>query len=351
MNISFNFRLNPIPRVENRNPESTMKTVHYRIHWACALLMFGVISYNSAYCQERFETGISLGSMQYEGEVGGRFYSKLGDLTNRTSKPRTALSGNLAFHYNSLFTLRTSITLGSVQGADRLLEPGQSAKLDYKILRNLSFRSSISEFSLVSEFYPMPLIQRGNSKESGKINPYIALGVSGFLFKPKSLYVNSTGETNWVDLKPLRTEGQGMGLPESSPEYKLSSTAILWGLGLRYDVNRSSAISFEWVNRRTNTDYIDDASGKYIDNDEFDRFFGAGSVKADQAKQKANYPAYINGVHIPGFLPGQQRGSINKFNDYYYTILIKYHYYFDAQKLLGDISHGTRSALDCYNKF
>ncbi|MFM7222531.1 MAG: hypothetical protein ACKO03_03780 [Bacteroidota bacterium] len=304
-----------------------------------------------SFSQERFETGFSLGSMQYEGEVGGRFYSQLGDLANRTSRPRMAFGGNIGFHFNQYFTFRSSLTLGSVQGADRLLEPGLSAKLDYKILRNLSFRSTISEFSLVSEFYPMPLISRGYEKVQGKFNPFLVLGVSGFLFNPKSIYTASSGEQYWVALKPLRTEGQGMGLPESSPEYKLSSTAILWGLGLRYDINRSSAISIEWVNRRTNTDFIDDVSGKYIVNDEFERFFGVGSIKADQAKQKANYPAYINGVHIPGFLPGQQRGSINSFNDYYYTVSFKYHYYFDAQKLLGNISHGTRSALDCYNKF
>jgi hypothetical protein len=328
-----------------------MKTKMNFHNWGVVLVGLLLLTVHQSTAQERYEAGFSFGTMQYEGEVGGRFYSKLGDLTNKTSTPRMAMSGNVAFHYNDFLTFRSSITIGAVQAADQLLSPGVSPKLDYKISRNLSFRSSIAEFGLAAEFYPMPILQNGYIKEPGKLNPYLVVGFSGFLYNPKSKYTSTMGETYWVKLKPLRTEGQGMGLPDSSPEYKLTSTSIMFGAGARLDISRKHALSFEWINRRTNTDYIDDASGKYIDNSEFDRFFGAGTLQADQAKQKANYPAYINGVHIPGFLPGEQRGSVTKFNDYYYTILIKFHYYFDAKKLIGDISHGTRSALDCYKKF
>lgn len=333
----------------SENP--AMKTRTNLQKWGVFLIGLVLLVCQGTIGQERYEAGFSFGTMQYEGEMGRRFYSKIGDLTNRTPTPRIAMSGNLAFHYNEYVTLRSSITIGAVQAADRLLATGLSPKLDYKIARNLSFRSSITEFGIAAELYPMPILQKGYIKEPGKLNPYIALGFLGFLFNPKSMYVSITGEAYWVKLKPLRTEGQGMGLPQSSPEYSLTSAALMFGVGARLDISHKHAISFEWINRRTNTDYIDDASGKYIENTEFDRFFGVGSIMADQAKQKANFSAYTNGVHISGFLPGEQRGSVSKFNDYYYTILIKFHYYFDAQKLIGDISHGTRSSLDCFKKF
>ena len=137
------------------------------------------------------------------------------------------------------------------------------------------------------------------------------------------MYLDKTGALSWVDLKPLRTEGQGMPIANAPKEYSLTSFSFPIGIGVRFNITENTSIALELMNRTTSTDYLDDVSGRYIDNAEFDNFFGAGTVLADQAKQKANFPSWLNGVHVNGFLPTEPRGSLNKFNDYYYTTSIK----------------------------
>jgi hypothetical protein len=104
-------------------------------------------------------------------------------------------------------------------------------------------------------------------------------------------------------------------------------------------------------NRTTSTDYLDDVSGRYIDNAEFDKFFGAGTVLADQAKQKANFPSWLNGVHVNGFLPTEPRGSLNKFNDYYYTSSIKMFINLDRVAGKSNSWFGSDKYLKCPTRF
>jgi hypothetical protein len=188
---------------------------------------------------------------------------------------------------------------------------------------NLSFRSSIAEAGISGELYPLPIIFKSWGQNLGRFNPYFVIGFNFFRFNPRSLYLDKTGALMWVDLKPLRTEGQGMPIPNAPKEYSLTSTAIPMGVGIRFNLSQNMSLAVEWINRSTGTDYLDDVSGRYIDNAEFDNFFGEGTLQADQAKQKANFPSWLNGVPVSGYLPGQPRGSLKKFNDFFYTTGIK----------------------------
>jgi hypothetical protein len=230
---------------------------------------------------------------------------------------------NFGYHLTDFLSIRGVVNVGSVQAADRLLKPDPDPAVVYKLTRNLSFRSSIVEAGVSAEFYPLPVIFKRWGQNLGRFNPYIIAGFNVFRFNPRSIYLDKTGAFSWVDLKPLRTEGQGMPIANAPKEYSLTSTSIPLGIGIRFNVNDDISLALEWANRTTSTDYLDDVSGRYIDNAEFDRFFGAGTVLADQAKQKANFPSWLNGVHVNGFLPNEPRGSLNKFNDYYYTSSIK----------------------------
>jgi hypothetical protein len=276
-----------------------------------------------AKAQSKFEVGLSLSTMQYEGEIGGRFPYIYNDLHNPTSRARLAGSINFGYHISDFLSIRGTFTLGSVQAADRLIKPNSDAAVVYKLARNLSFRSSIAEVGISGELYPLPIIFKGWGQNLGRFNPYFVIGFNVFKYNPRSLYLDKTGALQWVDLKPLRTEGQGMPIANAPKEYSLTSTAIPLGIGIRFNLSENISLGIEWVNRSTGTDYLDDVSGKYIDNAEFDNFFGEGTIQADQAKQKANFPSWLNGVPVSGFLPGQPRGSLKKFNDYYYTTGIK----------------------------
>ena len=278
---------------------------------------------NQTVAQGKFEIGLSLSTMQYEGEIGCRFPFIYNDLNNPTSRARPAGGINFGYHLTDFISFRGSITVGSVQAADRLLKPEPDPAVVYKLTRNLSFRSPIIEAGITTEFYPLPVIFKRYGQNLGRFNPYIVAGFNFFRFNPRSIYLDKTGALSWVDLKPLRTEGQGMPIANAPKEYSLNATSIPFGIGIRFNMNENISLALEWLNRTTSTDYLDDVSGRYIDNAEFDKFFGAGTVQADQAKQKANFPSWLNGVHVNGFLPTEPRGSLSKFNDFYYTGSIK----------------------------
>ncbi len=73
----------------------------------------------------------------------------------------------------------------------------------------------------------------------------------------------------WVDLKPLRTEGQGL-IP-GREEYKLTQLNIPMGIGVKYFLTETFHVSSEVLHRKTFTDYIDDVSTNYVDPDIFTR--------------------------------------------------------------------------------
>lgn len=306
---------------------------------------------NSALSQGKFEIGFALSTMQYEGEIGGRFPYIYNDLHNPTSKARLAGGVNFGYHLTDFISLRGVLNVGSVQAADRLLKPDPDPAVVYKLTRNLSFRSSIVEAGISAEFYPLPVLFKRWGQNLGRFNPYIVAGFNVFKFNPRSIYIDKTGALSWVDLKPLRTEGQGMPIANAPKEYSLTSTSIPLGIGVRFNVNDNISLALEWMNRTTATDYLDDVSGRYIDNAEFDNFFGAGTVQADQAKQKANFPSWLNGVHVNGFLPNEPRGSLNKYNDYYYTTSIKLFVNLDRVVGKSNSWFGSDKFLKCPPRF
>ena len=301
--------------------------------------------------QGKFEIGFALSTMQYEGEIGGRFPYIYNDLHNPTSRARLAGGINFGYHLTDFISLRGVLNIGSVQAADRLLKPDLDPAVVYKLTRNLSFRSSITEFGVSGELYPLPIIFKRYGQNLGRFNPYFLIGFNVFKFNPRSIYIDKTGSYYWVDLKPLRTEGQGMPIANAPKEYSLTSTSVPVGIGVRFNLNENISLALEWSNRTTSTDYLDDVSGRYIDNAEFDNFFGAGSVQADQAKQKANFPSWLNGVHVNGFLPTEPRGSLNKYNDYYYTSSIKL--FINLDRVIGknDSWIGGDRTLQCPTRF
>ena len=299
------------------------KNYIYSIKKLIFSLLILIFITNQTVAQGKFEIGLSLSTMQYEGEIGGRFPFIYNDLNNPTSRARPAGGINFGYHLTDFISFRGSITVGSVQAADRLLKPEPDPAVVYKLTRNLSFRSPIIEAGITTEFYPLPVIFKRYGQNLGRFNPYIVAGFNFFRFNPRSIYLDKTGALSWVDLKPLRTEGQGMPIANAPKEYSLNATSIPFGIGIRFNMNENISLALEWLNRTTSTDYLDDVSGRYIDNAEFDKFFGAGTVQADQAKQKANFPSWLNGVHVNGFLPTEPRGSLSKFNDFYYTGSIK----------------------------
>ena len=128
--------------------------------------------------------------------------------------------------------------------------------------RNLNFRSTISEFSLVAELHPLFMFIDWTESESDppKLSPYLLAGVGYFSFNPQGTLPNSS---KWVDLQPLHTEGQGF--VNERPEYKLKQFNFPIGVGIKYELSDVLNLRGEFVYRVLNTDYLDDVSTTYFD--------------------------------------------------------------------------------------
>ena len=151
----------------------------------------------------------------------------LGDLNNQSALTMPHLAGNIGLRYrfDNRWAFRAEVSLGFV-----------SCKKDYIALRNLSFKSNILELSALAEFNFAPY---GPGPTEQKWTPYLFGGFALFHFNPMAQYTLADGNTQWAELQPLCTEGQGSSAyPERRP-YSLH-----WVVGCAH--SPSSACPSAW---------------------------------------------------------------------------------------------------------
>lgn len=162
---------------------------------------------------------------------------------------------------NRFVTLRAQFTWGMVAAAD-------STNSDRSLLqRNLSFKSNIWEGAVMGELNFMDIDETG-------FTPYIFGGVGLFSFYPKAK--NANGE--WTPLRPLRTEGQGLPQYPERPMYSLYQVSLPFGFGAKYILTDNLTLGVEIGWRKTFTDYLDDVSNTYIDENTLLAYAGQQAV-------------------------------------------------------------------------
>jgi hypothetical protein len=67
-----------------------------------------------------------------------------------------------------------------------------------------------------------------------------------------------------VNLQSLGTEGQGSNA-SNIEKYNLSSWALPFGFGYKTNYGENLSLGIEWIWRSARTDYLDDVSGYYVD--------------------------------------------------------------------------------------
>jgi len=189
--------------------------------------------------------------------------------------------------------LRGGFNYSVVGGSD------QYSNNDSLRARNLSFETVITEGSLVGEFYFMNLDEQ-------KFSPYLFVGLAIFHFNP---YTSDTAGQK-IYLKPLSTEGQGLSQYPDRKPYKLTQLAIPFGGGVKYAITDKWRVGLELGLRKLFTDYLDDVSTSYAD--ENDLLAAKGQLAVDMAYRGDELP---NGRPYPA--KGAQRGG-SKFKDWYY---------------------------------
>jgi len=221
---------------------------------------------------------------------GTSFY--IGDLNPTKIFAQPKVAGGFLYRYNfsPRWALKADFLFSKVGASDALNNEGYE--------RNLSFTSPITELSVEAELNFLKLY---NSPGKNRFAPYIFAGVTLFSFDPKATYNGTTYE-----LQSLGTEGQGL---EGGPEkkYSLTSFAIPFGIGLKVTLGRSFSIGAEWGMRYTFTDYLDDVSGVYYDNDMLRQM--RGDLIADLADRSPELTDPNTGLPLSRHAAGTQRGN------------------------------------------
>jgi hypothetical protein len=263
----------------------------------------------------KFEVGLNIGPMNFLGDLGGnRGKGTIGLKDNNI--PLTNFIGGIAAVYypRDWWGARLALNFGVMEGDDRLIEDNGGFELARKY-RNNVFRSPLLEAYVGLEVYPTVYISQRIGNGVPRFRPYLIGGIGLFTFKPQGLYIKD-GAESWVDLKPLRLEGQGM-VETGVPEYDLWSYCIPMGIGIKYDLTERLTFGIEIIHRVTGTDYIDDVSRKFIDPALFDQYLSPD--QAEIAKYMANPSSYYPGS--PGYTPyrpGKKRGNPDR-NDSYFA--------------------------------
>jgi hypothetical protein len=251
------------------------------------LLLISNFGYSQRWKKQRFQVAYGIGSATFLGELGGA--NDVGsnfvrDLDVASTRPSTSIL--LRYRLTQKIALRGSFSLGYVSGADSLTEEY------FRNQRNLSFRSPILELSgqleynIVKEKDARRYSLRGVRGASAfSPNIFLFVGLGGFYFNPQAEY-----QGHWVNLQPLGTEGQNIeDIPTRKP-YSRFSICIPYGIGMRVPINRSFSIGLEFGVRKTFTDYLDDVSTTYVDNNFLRQY---GDKVADLADRSGlPYPGY-----------------------------------------------------------
>src|SRR5687767_7857111 len=188
------------------------QNLHASVRKYCMLTLLSFSVFSSSFGQygeqtSFWEAGITVGPSNFLGDLGGNYGKGTTFLKdNNIQMTKLTFGGFLSYHPSEWLGVRFALNLGSLEGDDAIIK-GKGSWEEYRKIRNSNFRSSLTEALLVAEIYPTVFFEYEPTDIFHKLRPYGVIGVGAFHFNPKGTDP-LTGE--WVELKPLRTEGQGM---------------------------------------------------------------------------------------------------------------------------------------------
>jgi opacity protein-like surface antigen len=260
-----------------------------------------------------FELGITGGAMNCVTDIQGNprvYQGPFAGVTLKNTNPTVGLYG--AGIWKDFIGVRFEMNYGNVEGYDSLLDIASAPSAIGRYDRNLNFRSQILEFAVTAEFHPLQVF-RSWERDAPRLSPYVFGGLAAFFFNPQGYTADG-----WVDLRPLRLEGQGFAEYPDREEYGKYAFAYPFGIGVRYDVSPKLTLRLEANKRTTFTDYLDDTHrAEWVNPALFDKYLSPS--QAALAKQLYNRST------LPNLRPPQDtrpRGN-PKENDTYWTVVFK----------------------------
>ena len=157
------------------------------------------------------------------------------------------INAGLQYFFGNHISGRAEVTWFTLKGSDAIAgDPG-------RVPRNLSFSSNNYEISTTAAYNFLPNGNRHYRRPT--LNIYAFAGIGVMYYNPTTIYQGQK-----VALRPLQTEGV---------KYGSFGIVIPYGLGVRLKVTPNINIAIEGGYRKTFTDYLDDVSSVYKDNNSF----------------------------------------------------------------------------------
>lgn len=199
------------------------------------LFVFFFLCFATVANSQNFHLDLFLGASNYQGDLQAKRFT--------FSQAHFAGGAGLTYDLSNHFSVRGAFKLGQISGNDKY---GRNS------IRNLNFSSMLSEGSLDLQYYITPL-------GSHSLTPYVFAGVALFHFDP---YTFDTSGRKFY-LKPLSTEGEGF--ISGRNYYSLTQFGIPFGAGIKLPLSDNLNVGLELGFRKTFTDYLDDVSKTFID--------------------------------------------------------------------------------------
>ncbi|MGZ5252808.1 MAG: DUF6089 family protein [Flavitalea sp.] len=270
----------------------------------------------SSLAQSRLHISVFGGLANYQGDLQPKRFT--------FDQSRFIGGAGLRYDLNPRLALRGELRYGHLQAADSLNPPNLRG-------RNLSFQTRLYEASLLAEYTFGNILER-------KMVPYVFGGLAAFHFSPYTTNINGRR----VFLQPLGTEGQGLAAYPEKKLYKLNQIAVPVGGGIKFAVNERVSLSFEIGYRLLFTDYLDDVSGTFADENilRTGRNQLAVDISYRNDELKDGNPAYP--------VEGTKRGG--SYNDsYYHTgITASFRLFNVGYKNKSFQSGSSGKQMDCY---
>lgn len=265
------------------------------------------------------ELAIGGGATNFMGELGG--LDQIGtDFLFDFEWPASRWNVHVGYKHNfdKYWAFRTTLTVGELAGDDRWTNE------TFRRNRNLHFKTTLVELNAMLYFYffrerPSHIyrLKKANGLNGRPFAMYAFGGVGAFWFNPKARF-----DGEWTKLRPLGTEGQMT--PNGPKRYSNISFSLPVGIGISYMINLRWKLAIEASYHKTFTDYIDDVSTVYHNNDEILYYNGeAAAYLADP-----NIGTYNNTGE------GLQRGDPTDLDAFFYCNFTIYHA-FEKKKKKG----------------
>jgi hypothetical protein len=291
-----------------------MKRLLLSLTGLCVLLFCSITTKAQylSFLKGKVEVGVNIGPTNFLGDLGGnKGLGKTFLKDNNVEFTKLISGAYIAVYPKEWIGIRLSGQHTQIKGDDAIIVDKGGAE-NARRWRNLSFRSKITEGYVALEFMPTVFFENDDYLER-KFRPLLIGGIGIFSYNPQTLL-----NGNWVDLRPLHTEGQGFPQYPDRKEYGKTAFAYPVGIGFKYYPSERLTVGMEAIHRFTSTDYIDDVSTKYIDPSLFAANLPAGQAALALQLHNRNIVPTNVGFSAPGAIRGDPTEK-----DGYYSVALK----------------------------